>query len=165
MIIDPASLGYDIGVEFIAALLLAFSGGAWAMMRRAHRVRELLAERVLGVVRTISQLAALPLGDEQEEAVRSKYFAEFVASQMEAELSDNMGDMTAKQQMRLKAFKAAVRDFIAARDGPYVRRSKNYWRNYDLVVDAAREALKSMRALGRRSRNELDALRRNELSA
>jgi hypothetical protein len=165
MIIDPASLGYDIGVEFIAALLLAFSGGAWAMMRRSHRVRELLAERVLGVVRTISHLAALALGDEQEEAVRSKYFAEFVAAQMEAELSDNMGDMTPKQRMSLKAFKAAVGDFIAVRDGPHVRRSKNYWRNHDLVIDAAREALKSLRALGRRSRNELDDLRRNDTSA
>ena len=160
MAVDPTSIGYDIGVEFVAALLLAAMGGFWAMMRRSHRVRELLAERVLGVVRTISQLADRPLSDDQEDGVRAKYFAEFVASQMEAELSDNTSDLSARQLDKLQDFRAAVGQFIAVRDGDYIRRSKRYWENYAQVVDAAQTALKALGALNRRSRNELSEMRK-----
>ena len=73
-----------------------------------------------------------------------------------------MGDLKVKQQAHLTSFKKAVEGFIAVRDGQYLRRSKNYWSNYNAVVDTARTALKSMGALGRRPRVELDGLRRDE---
>jgi hypothetical protein len=153
-----SGVGYDLAIEVVAGFILAVGGGFIALTRRAHRTRDLLAERVMGVVRTMHELAEIPLGDETEERDRAKYFSEFIERQMDAELSSSQDLLSDRESGAIRAFRRSVDKFRDDSEGRR-RTSGRYWGLFNAIVDAASIAVKALRRHNGKAKAELKRIR------
>ncbi|MDG1418667.1 MAG: hypothetical protein P8P99_12765 [Maricaulis sp.] len=153
-------VGYDLAIEVLAAFLLTIGGGGWALYRRAHRARELLAESVMGVMRTMHTLSDTQVGNESDEADRARYFSEFIEGQMIAELNRNEDVLSHDQSKALMSFRDSVTTFKDDHEGRQ-RASARYWKTFNAVVDASRGTVRSLGFLKRKTKDELNEMCHN----